>query len=359
MTKPKFNSKRLLVTGGAGFIGANFIYYWRRHYPNDVLVVLDALTYAGNRASLKAIEGQAGFRFVPGDIRDQALVERLLRDEGLDTIVHFAAESHVDRSIEGPDAFIDTNVLGTHSLLKAARAVWLDGEHSRAEHRFHHVSTDEVYGSLGPDDPPFTETTPYTPNSPYAASKAASDHLVRAYQQTYGLQTTVSNCSNNYGPYQFPEKLIPLCILNLLDGKPLPIYGDGQNVRDWLQVEDHCRGIDLILKSGRVGETYNIGGGTQRTNLEVVEGLCAIMDQLRPEGAPHARHIRFVSDRPGHDRRYAIDEAKLRAELGYTPVQGFEAGLKTTVDWYLDHEAWWRPIISSEYRQWVARQYAG
>ena len=348
--------QRLLVTGGAGFIGANFVHYWLARHRGGRLVVLDALTYAGNRASLAALEALPEFRFVHGDIRDTDRVERLLREEDIDTIVHFAAESHVDRSIAGPDAFIDTNVLGTHSLLKAARAAWLEDRAAPA-HRFHHVSTDEVYGSLGPDDPPFRETTPYAPNSPYAASKAASDHLVRAYHHTYGLATTISNCSNNYGPYQFPEKLIPLCLINLLDGKPLPIYGDGQNVRDWLHVEDHCRGIELILEGGQPGRTYNIGGGAERTNLEVVHALCAIMDERRPAGAPHARRIEFVRDRPGHDRRYAIDETRLRRELGYAPSRTFEDGLQQTVDWYLAHEDWWRPILSGEYRDWVGRHY--
>ena len=351
------NSKCLLVTGGAGFIGANFVHYWLSRHPGGRLVVLDALTYAGNRASLAGIEGRPEFRFVHGDIRDEPLVEALLREENIDTIVHFAAESHVDHSIAGPDAFIETNILGTHSLLKAARAVWLEAGEPLPGHRFHHVSTDEVYGSLGPNDPAFSETTPYAPNSPYSASKAASDHLVRAYHHTYGLNTTISSCSNNYGPHQFPEKLIPLCIINLLHGKPLPIYGDGQNVRDWLHVEDHCRGIELILESGRVGETYNIGGGAERTNLQVVEALCSAMDELHSDGASHARHIEFVKDRPGHDRRYAIDERKLRGELGYTPARRFEDGLKDTVAWYLANGVWWRPILSGEYREWVGRQY--
>ncbi|APZ42911.1 dTDP-glucose 4,6-dehydratase [Acidihalobacter ferrooxydans] len=341
-------SQRLLVTGGAGFIGANFVRYWLERHPGGRVVVLDALTYAGNRASLAAVEARPEFRFVHGDIRDEALVERLLREEGIDTLVHFAAESHVDRSIAGPDAFIDTNVVGTHSLLKAARTVWLGGA-TVPGHRFHHVSTDEVYGSLGPQDPAFSETTPYAPNSPYSASKAASDHLVRAYHHTYGLNTTISNCSNNYGPLQFPEKLIPLCILNLLGGQPLPVYGDGRNVRDWLHVEDHCRGIELILQGGRVGETYNVGGGAERTNLQVVESLCAIMDELRPASAPHNRLIEFVEDRLGHDRRYAIDERKLHGELGYVPANRFEAGLRETVSWYLDNAAWWQPILSGEY----------
>ncbi|AOU98657.1 dTDP-glucose 4,6-dehydratase [Acidihalobacter yilgarnensis] len=356
----ELNEKRLLVTGGAGFIGANFVHYWLSRHPGGRLVVLDALTYAGNRASLDAAEDRPEFRFVQGDIRDQALVEKLLREEGIDTLVHFAAESHVDRSITGPDAFVDTNVVGTHSLLKAARAVWLpDNEAPLPQHRFHHVSTDEVYGTLGANDPAFTETTPYAPNSPYSASKAASDHLVRAYHHTYGLDTTISNCSNNYGPYQFPEKLIPLCILNLLEGKPLPIYGDGKNIRDWLHVEDHCRGIELILAGGRAGETYNIGGNSERSNLEVVEALCTLMDELRPTAAPHARQITFVKDRPGHDRRYAIDARKLEGELGYAPTRSFEAGLRETVDWYLASASWWQPILSGEYREWVGRQYGG
>jgi dTDP-glucose 4,6-dehydratase len=357
-TNPPLHPRRLLVTGGAGFIGANFVHYWLERHSGGRLVVLDALTYAGNRANLAVVENRPEFRFVHGDIRDEALVERLLRDEGLDTIVHFAAESHVDRSIAGPDAFIETNILGTHSLLKAARAVWLENGEPLPGHRFHHVSTDEVYGSLGADAPAFSETTPYAPNSPYSASKAASDHLVRAYHHTYGLNTTISNCSNNYGPYQFPEKLIPLCILNLLDGKPLPIYGDGQNVRDWLYVEDHCRGIELILRRGRVGETYNVGGGAERTNLQVVKGLCSVMDKLRPDGAPHARHIEFVRDRPGHDRRYAIDEHKLRVELGYEPVCSFEDGLVEIVLWYLGNETWWRPILSEKYRKCLGNQYS-
>jgi len=263
----------------------------------------------------------------------------------------------VDRSIAGPDAFIDTNILGTHALLKAARAVWLAGDAPLPGHRFHHVSTDEVYGSLGQSDPAFSETTAYAPNSPYSASKAASDHLVRAYHHTYGLNTTISNCSNNYGPYQFPEKLIPLCILNLLEGKPLPLYGDGRNIRDWLYVEDHCHGIERILERGRVGETYNIGGDNERTNLQVVETLCGVMDTLRPEDAPHARHIRFVKDRPGHDRRYAIAADKLEYELDYTPMHRFEEALATTIHWYISHETWWRPILNGEYREWVGSHY--
>ena len=349
--------RRLLVTGGAGFIGANFVHYWLAHHPDDHVVVLDALTYAGNRANLDAAVGRSTFRFIHGDIRDQDHVERLLREEGLDTILHFAAESHVDRSILGPDTFIETNILGTHALLKAARRVWLGARTKVPPHRFHHVSTDEVYGSLSSGDPPFSEITPYSPNSPYAASKAASDHLVRAYSHTYGLNTTISNCSNNYGPYQFPEKLIPLCIINLMNDAPLPIYGDGKNVRDWLHVEDHCRGIELILERGRAGDTYNIGGNSERTNLQVVTALCTIMDALVPKSAPHQRLIQFVPDRPGHDRRYAIDAGKLVAELDYLPAHAFEAGLRETVEWYFKNRTWWTSILSGEYREWVKHQY--
>ena len=347
---------KLLVTGGAGFIGTNFVRYWRDQYAADTIVVLDALTYAGNRANL---DGVAAIEFVHGDIRDQALVESLLTDHGLDTIVHFAAESHVDRSISGPDAFIETNILGTHSLLKAARKVWLDAG-SGQPHRFHHVSTDEVYGSLGPSDPAFSEITPYQPNSPYSASKAASDHLVRAYHHTYGLQTTTSNCSNNYGPYQFPEKLIPLFLINALHGKPLPIYGDGMNVRDWLYVEDHCRGIELALTKGRIGETYNIGGGAELPNLTVIDTLCAAIDQAfqadqtlasqypacpAAQNTPTASLKTYVKDRAGHDRRYAIDDTKAASELGYQAIHGFETRFAQTLGWYLQNEAWWRGLM--------------
>ena len=341
---------RLLITGGAGFIGANFVHYWLAQHPGDRLVVLDALTYAGNLANIEPARQRAELRFVEGNICDTPLVEGLLREEGLDTIVHFAAESHVDRSIEGPDAFIETNVIGTHSLLKAARRVWLE-EKGVQSHRFHHVSTDEVYGSLGPEDAPFTELTPYAPNSPYSASKAASDHLVRAYQHTYGLQTTMSNCSNNYGPHQFPEKLIPLMIAQLLSGKSLPVYGDGRNIRDWLHVQDHCRGIEAVLLQGRAGEIYNIGGGTQCENIQLVHMLCRIVDaylsstqalceQFPDSAAAHGecseRLVRYVKDRPGHDRRYAIDSAKIERELGYRPQIDLEAGLRATVAWYLE-----------------------
>jgi dTDP-glucose 4,6-dehydratase len=345
----------LLVTGGAGFIGGNFVHYWAEQHPEDAIVVLDCLTYAGNRST---IEGAAQAELIVGDIRDTELVKQLLRDRNIATIVHFAAESHVDRSIDQPDAFIDTNVIGTNNLLKAARAVWLDSGSGR-EHRFHHISTDEVYGSLGPEDPAFTETHPYEPNSPYSASKAASDHLVRAYHHTYGLITTTTNCSNNYGPYHYPEKLIPLFILNALSGKSLPIYGDGMNVRDWLYVRDHCRGIEAALHHGKPGETYNIGGGEELPNMAVIDRICAEVDRAFEEigdlaarfpeapaakGQPTATLKTYVEDRKGHDRRYAIDETKARRELGYAPQHGFEEGLRGTLRWYLDNEAWWRPL---------------
>ncbi|QKG72312.1 dTDP-glucose 4,6-dehydratase [Erythrobacter mangrovi] len=345
----------LLVTGGAGFIGGNFVHYWNTHHPEDRVIVLDVLTYAGNRSTL---EGAPNAELVVGDIRDTALVEGLLSERDIDTIVHFAAESHVDRSITGPDAFIDTNILGTNSLLKAARAVWLAGD--GIGHRFHHISTDEVFGSLGPNDPAFSETTPYAPNSPYSASKAASDHLVRAYHHTFGLEVTTSNCSNNYGPFQYPEKLIPLFLLNALHGRELPIYGDGMNVRDWLHVEDHCRGIEACLTNGQPGETYNIGGGAELPNMTVVDTICTEVDRAFAEidgladrypDAPAARgeataNLKtFVADRAGHDRRYAIDETKARSELDYVPRHGFEQGLRQTLQWYLDKEHWWRPLL--------------
>ena len=345
----------LLVTGGAGFIGTNFVRHWRATHPDDGIVVLDALTYAGNRSSL---DGLSGVELVVGDICHTDLVSELIESRGVDTIVHFAAESHVDRSITGPDAFVTTNVLGTHSLLKAAKAQWLDKGTGRP-HRFHHVSTDEVYGSLGPNDPAFSETTPYAPNSPYSASKAGSDHLVRAYHHTYGLDTTTSNCSNNYGPYQFPEKLIPFFLLNALHGRHLPIYGDGMNVRDWLHVEDHCVGIELILEKGRVGETYNVGGGQELPNLEVIEEICRTVDAAfagdpglaerfpdapAAQGRPTAELKTFVTDRKGHDRRYAIDETKVRDELGYRPARDFAQGFAETLAWYLSREDWWKSL---------------
>lgn len=347
----------LLVTGGAGFIGANFVHYWREHHADDTITVLDALTYAGNPANIAGLEG---VELIEGDICDTALVEKLLSERNIQTIVHFAAESHVDRSITGPDAFVTTNVIGTHSLLKAARKLWLDSGTGKP-HRFHHVSTDEVYGSLGPNDPAFSETTPYAPNSPYSASKAGSDHLVRAYHHTYGLNVTTSNCSNNYGPYQFPEKLIPLFLLNCLHGRNLPIYGDGMNVRDWLHVEDHCYGIEKVILNGKPGETYNIGGGQELPNLRVIEEICATVDrafaadpslsQRFPQapaahGKPSDSLKTFVTDRAGHDRRYAIDETKARAELGYAPRRTFAEGFAQTLQWYLTNENWWRPLLS-------------
>jgi dTDP-glucose 4,6-dehydratase len=365
--------RSLLVTGGAGFIGANFVHYWLDRHPGDTVVVLDALTYAGNLANLEAAQARQELAFVRGDIRAPGLAERLLREHRVDTIVHFAAESHVDRSIHGPDAFIETNVLGTHELLKAARRVWLENGAGPAQVRFHHVSTDEVYGSLGPDEPPFREDTAYAPNSPYAASKAASDHLVRAYHHTYGLPVTTSNCSNNYGPFQFPEKLIPLMLVNALEGKPLPVYGDGRNVRDWLYVEDHCRAVEQVLLQGKVGETYNIGGRNQWHNIDIVRLLCGLVDRSVAEdtrlaarfpncpasrGAETASLITFVVDRPGHDRRYAMDAGKLERELGFTPTESFESGIRKTVAWYLAHETWWRGVMDGSYRAWINRQYS-
>ena len=351
----------VLITGGAGFIGANFASYWAERHPDDNLVVIDALTYAGNIHSLASLNAVS---FVHGDIRDMPLVANLLRDHDIDNVIHFAAESHVDRSIDGPDAFIDTNIVGTHSLLKCAKEAWLDRGTGRP-HRFHHISTDEVFGSLGSNDPAFTEMTPYAPNSPYSASKAASDHLVRAYHHTFGLQTTTTNCSNNYGPFQVPEKLIPLFMINCLTGKNLPIYGDGMNVRDWLHVEDHCRGIELVLQKGRIGETYNVGGGAELPNITVIDTICNAVDAAfasdpslakRFPNAPAARGERsdglktYVIDRPGHDRRYAIDETKINTELGYTASRSFEQGFADTLRWYLDNEAWWQEILDGSYK---------
>lgn len=346
--------KKLLVTGGAGFIGCNFVHYWKQKHPDDLVVVLDALTYAGNRANLAPVASLPGFEFVHGDINDTGLVEQLLRKHKLDTIVHFAAESHVDRSITGPDAFIETNVLGTHSLLKAARSVWLEG--SGKPHRFHHVSTDEVYGSLEADDAPFSETHQYQPNSPYSASKAASDHLVRAYHHTYGLDVTTSNCSNNYGPYHFPEKLIPLAITRLLTGGQIPVYGDGKNIRDWLYVEDHARGIEAVLARGVPGEVYNIGGHNEWDNLSLIYELCRKLDAKfetnaalckRYPSAPVSTgccsldQIVYVEDRAGHDRRYAIDANKARDEIGFEVAVAFPEGISLTIDWYLENSDWW------------------
>ena len=361
----------LLVTGGCGFIGSNFIRYLLETDSNVTVINLDQLTYAGNLTNLDAVRSLPGFRFVHGNICDRALAETLLREERVDTIVHFAAESHVDRSITGPDAFVQTNVLGTHSLLEAAAKVWLQ-ERSVEQHRFHHVSTDEVYGSLGPHDPAFSETTAYAPNSPYSASKAAADHLVRAYHHTYGLAVTTSNCSNNYGPFHFPEKLIPLVIVNMLHGKALPIYGDGRNVRDWLHVIDHCRGIDRILTAGAAGETYNIGGRAECENIDLVRRLCAVADQAfaaqatlgtrfpdcpAARGEKTARLIIFVKDRPGHDRRYAIDCSKLSKQLGFEPSVSLQAGLRDTFLWYVENESWWRAVMDGSYQRWIEVHY--
>jgi dTDP-glucose 4,6-dehydratase len=347
----------ILVTGGAGFIGSNFVLEWLAQMDEPV-VNLDKLTYAGNLRNLETVARDPRHVFVQGDINDRALVESLLARHSVRAIVHFAAESHVDRSIHGPGDFITTNVNGTFALLEAARAYWsgLSAE-KQARFRFLHVSTDEVYGSLGPLDPPFTESTPYAPNSPYAASKAGSDHLVRAWYHTYGLPTLITNCSNNFGPYQFPEKLIPLMILNAREGKPLPIYGDGKNVRDWLYVSDHCAALRQVLAAGEPGAHYNIGAANEKTNLEVVHAICALLDEFHPEGAPHARLITFVKDRPGHDRRYAIDASRIQRELGWRPRESFESGLRKTVEWYLEHPEWVREVVSGEYRQWVARHY--
>ncbi|MBX3643629.1 MAG: dTDP-glucose 4,6-dehydratase [Rubrivivax sp.] len=350
----------ILVTGGAGFIGSNFVLDWLASH-DEPLLNLDALTYAGNMENLAALDGDARHVFVHGDIRDRALLDRLLAEYRPRALLHFAAESHVDRSIHGPAAFIRTNVEGSFTLLEAARGYWngLD-DGAKAAFRFHHVSTDEVYGSLAPDAPAFTETHLYQPNSPYSASKAASDHLVRAWHHTYGLPVLTTNCSNNYGPFHFPEKLIPLMIVNALAGKALPIYGDGLNVRDWLYVKDHCSAIRLVLERGQPGQTYNVGGWNERTNREIVEAICALLDELRPDPAgPHRRLIQFVTDRPGHDRRYAIDARKIERELGWRPAESFESGIRKTVQWYLQNDAWVQRVQSGSYRDWVAQHYTG
>jgi dTDP-glucose 4,6-dehydratase len=354
--------KNVLITGGAGFIGSNFVRYLLRVEPQAQIVNLDALTYAGSLENLKDLPDPARYTFVKGDICDRALVDELLRNHQIDTIVHFAAESHVDRSILGPEQFVRTNIQGTFTLLEAARQFWLQEKTLAAGTgvRFHHVSTDEVFGSLGPDDPAFSETTPYAPNSPYAASKASSDHLVRAYDHTYGLPVTITNCSNNYGPYQFPEKLIPLMILNALEGRPLPIYGDGQQIRDWLYVEDHCNAIWTVLMKGRPGETYNVGGGNQPPNLTIVKTLCDILDECQPTSAhvPHNNLIHFVTDRPGHDRRYAMDISKIQRELNWRPQQSLESGLLKTVEWYLENSEWVKAIHQQqEYQGWLSKNY--
>jgi dTDP-glucose 4,6-dehydratase len=348
----------ILVTGGAGFIGSNFVIDWLRESQEKV-VNLDKLTYAGNLANLAGLAGDARHVFVRGDIGDRAQVERLLAEHRPRAIVHFAAESHVDRSIHGPGEFVKTNVVGTFELLEASRGYWqgLQGA-EREAFRFLHVSTDEVYGTLSESDPAFSETTPYAPNSPYSASKAGSDFLVRAYHHTYGFPAVTTNCSNNYGPYQFPEKLIPLMISNALEGKPLPVYGDGRQVRDWLFVSDHCSAIREVLARGRLGETYNIGGNSEKKNLDVVHALCDALDAARPREGGYRQLIKFVTDRPGHDRRYAIDARKIRAELGWSPAETFESGLARTVRWYLEHADWVGQVKSGEYRKWIETNYA-
>ena len=349
--------RKMMVTGGAGFIGSNFVHYWERKHPDDLLVIVDALTYAGNKASLNGLLGDRCL-LIEADINETEKMSNLLRQHELDTIVHFAAESHVDRSIEGPDAFIEANILGTHSLLKAARQVWQVEGLNVDTHRFHHVSTDEVYGSLSLEDAPFKETHAYAPNSPYSASKASSDFLVRSYHHTYGLNTTMTNCSNNYGPYHFPEKLIPLILLNILHGKDLPVYGDGQNVRDWLYVEDHASAVELVLEGGQIGETYNVGGLNEWKNIDIVNLVCTLVQNRFEQNGdlaktfplcPAARKtrcdslIKFVDDRAGHDFRYAIDASRITSELGYKPAVDFETGLGLTIDWYLENIDWWTP----------------
>jgi dTDP-glucose 4,6-dehydratase len=356
----------ILVTGGAGFIGSNFVVDWVKHNLGKV-INLDKLTYAGNLNNLDEISNHHAHIFVQGDIGDRSLIAKLLAEHKPWAVINFAAESHVDRSIHGPEDFIQTNVVGTFHLLEEVRAYWgklIEKNQSAQTHsnfRFLHISTDEVYGTLGANDPAFTETTPYAPNSPYSASKAASDHLVRAYHHTYGLPVLTTNCSNNYGPYHFPEKLIPLCLLNALAGKSLPIYGDGQQVRDWLFVKDHCSAIRRVLEAGRIGETYNVGGWNEKTNQDVVQTLCRILDELKPkaDGSSYLSQITFVKDRPGHDRRYAIDATKLERELGWKPAETFETGIRKTVAWYLENQDWVNNVTSGEYRHWVNKQYSG
>ena len=350
----------ILVSGGAGFIGSNFVLRWLAEEGTRV-VNLDKLTYAGNLGNLQSVSADSRHDFVRGDICDRKMIGELLESRRPRAIVHFAAESHVDRSIHGPDDFVQTNVNGTFSLLEETRAYWTRLSNAeKSAFRFLHVSTDEVYGSLQPNDPQFSETTAYAPNSPYAASKAASDHLVRAYHHTYGFPTLTTNCSNNYGPYQFPEKLIPLVILRAIQGKPIPVYGDGQNVRDWLYVEDHCDAIRAVLARGRIGETYNIGGWNEKPNLEIVHAICSTLDELRPSdpSVPHKQLITFVQDRPGHDRRYAIDARKIERELHWKPRETFESGIRKTIEWYLANQPWLEEVTSGRYRQWIAKQYS-
>ncbi len=350
----------ILVTGGAGFIGGNFLLNWLKDLKAEGIVNLDKLTYAGNLATLDSLKQDPRHVFVRGDIADRALVKKLLTEHKPRAIVNFAAESHVDRSIHGPAEFVQTNIVGTFNLLECAREYW-NGLHAdqKATFRFHHVSTDEVYGSLAPHEPAFAETNPYEPNSPYSASKAASDHLVRAWFHTYGLPVFTTNCSNNYGPYHFPEKLIPLVILNALNGKPLPIYGDGQQIRDWLYVSDHCAAIREVLAKGRLGETYNIGGWNEKANIDVVKTICKILDALQPrvDRKSYAEQITFVADRPGHDRRYAIDASKIKRDLGWQPKETFESGIQKTVQWHLDNPAWIKGVVSGSYRDWLQQQY--
>ena len=358
-SEPHMNRRTLLVTGGAGFIGSNFVL--AEVMRGDArLVNLDLLTYAGNIKNLESLNNNSDYVFVQGDISDRKLLQRIMIQYKPDAVVNFAAESHVDRSIAGPEEFIRTNVVGTFNLLEEIRTYWMSLEASgRRNFRFLHVSTDEVYGSLDPEDPPFTETTPYAPNSPYSASKAASDHLVRAYHHTYGVPCLTTNCSNNYGPMQFPEKLIPLIILNAIEGKPLPIYGDGRNIRDWLYVMDHCDAIRQVLAHGRIGEVYNIGGRCEKTNLEVVQSICSLLDEMYPQSAfkPHTSLITFVKDRPGHDWRYAIDCTKIEKELGWSPKESFDSGLKKTIDWYMNNADWVDSVKSGAYRQWIDSHY--
>ena len=347
-------TRRILLTGGAGFIGTNLVRYWVHNHPDHLVVNLDRLTYAGHREGVQDLDGASNYRFVHGDICDMQLVETLFDEHGIDGVLHLAAESHVDRSIFEPLAFVRTNVLGTATLLEVARSCWKD----RGDVRFHHVSTDEVFGELGREGA-FRETTPYDPNSPYSASKAGSDHLVRAYHRTFGVPVVITNCSNNYGPYQFPEKLIPLMIANALEGKALPIYGNGSNVRDWLYVEDHCRAIDLVFHWGMNGETYNIGGDSERSNLQVVTSLCDLLDEIAPRGPgiSYGSRIEFVRDRPGHDFRYAMDTTKITDQLGWAPYESFETGLRKTVEWYLRNDAWLRAVRGHEFESWVAVNY--
>jgi dTDP-glucose 4,6-dehydratase len=355
------NMEPILVTGGAGFIGGNFVLDWLAG-SDEPVVNLDKLTYAGNLETLASLQGNPRHIFVQGDIGDRALLERLLAEHRPRAVINFAAESHVDRSIHGPGDFVQTNIVGTFNLLESVRGYWSGlADAEKTAFRFLHVSTDEVYGSLSKDDPAFAETNRYEPNSPYSASKAASDHLVRAWHHTYGLPVLTTNCSNNYGPYHFPEKLIPLMIVNALAGKPLPVYGDGMQIRDWLYVKDHCSAIRRVLEAGRLGETYNVGGWNEKPNIEIVHTVCALLDELRPkaDGSRYASQITYVTDRPGHDRRYAIDARKLEAELGWKPAETFETGIRKTVQWYLDHAQWVQNVQSGAYREWVSKQYEG